>query len=80
MVCYGAGSSGGVPPSEDTWQKAYKKYKADMTKAGLADKLPEPPGPLCTALYSLPPAARNPRRITPAHRLLRARARWRGSR
>lgn len=35
----------GVPLSEATWEKAYKKFKADMTKAGKADKLPEPPGP-----------------------------------
>ncbi len=42
--CKGKGECG-VPLSEGTWQTAYKKFKADMTKAGKADKLPEPPGP-----------------------------------
>lgn len=42
--CKGKGECS-VPLSESTWQTAYKKFKADMTKAGLADKLPEPPGP-----------------------------------
>ncbi len=34
-----------VPLMESGWQTAYKKFKADMEKAGKADKLPEPPGP-----------------------------------
>ena len=43
--CKGKGECG-VPLSEDTYQKAYKKFKADMEKAGKADLLPkEPPGP-----------------------------------
>jgi hypothetical protein len=42
--CKGKGECA-VPLSESTWKKAYEKFKADMTKAGKADKLPEPPGP-----------------------------------
>lgn len=34
-----------VPLMESAWETAYKKFKADMTKAGFADKLPKPPGP-----------------------------------
>ena len=34
-----------VPLMESAWEVAYKKFKADMTKAGFADKLPKPPGP-----------------------------------
>jgi hypothetical protein len=41
--CKGKGECA-VPLSEDTWQTAYKKFKADMEKAGKADTLPAPPG------------------------------------
>jgi hypothetical protein len=34
-----------VPLMEAAWKTAYEKFKADMTKAGYADKLPKPPGP-----------------------------------
>jgi hypothetical protein len=34
-----------VPLMESAWKTVYEKFKADMTKAGYADKLPEPPGP-----------------------------------
>ena len=33
-----------VPLMKDIWGDAYKKFKADMEKAGKADKLPAPPG------------------------------------
>jgi hypothetical protein len=42
--CKGKGECA-VPLSESTWERAYKKFKADMEKAGKADKLPAPPGP-----------------------------------
>lgn len=43
--CKGKGECG-VPLSETTYETAYKKFKADMEKAGKADMLPkEPPGP-----------------------------------
>jgi hypothetical protein len=34
-----------VPLMKSAWETAYEKFKADMTKAGYADKLPKPPGP-----------------------------------
>lgn len=43
--CKGQGDCS-VPLSEGAYEAAYKKFKADMEKAGKADKLPEmPPGP-----------------------------------
>ena len=43
--CKGMGDCG-VPLSEGAYEAAYKKFKADMEKAGMADKLPAmPPGP-----------------------------------
>ncbi len=44
-ACKGKGGCS-VPLMEDAWKTAYKKFKADMEKAGKADMLPkEPPGP-----------------------------------
>jgi hypothetical protein len=42
--CKGQGNCH-VPLMDSAWQTAYKKFKEDMTKAGMAGKLPEPPGP-----------------------------------
>ncbi len=44
-ACKGKGGCH-VPLMEAAWETAYKKFKADMEKAGKAEKLPqEPPGP-----------------------------------
>jgi hypothetical protein len=42
--CKGKGNCH-VPLMESAWKTAYEKFKADMEKAGKADKLPAPPGP-----------------------------------